>query len=251
MSKKFFVISIEEGDAIKTTLKKWWRQNKGPTSKISHVLYFSLLTDGWKSEVVGNEILLISPDAVNGAEEEIDFPTLNNQNEEAQLQNENRINGNPDETSELFISFIESYNALKEIGILRNQKDITGQLGEWVASVFFEANIATNGINQFWDLKDALGNTYQVKSHAKAITTNAKWTRIEYRSDAPITFIVIVVFDPNYKLHELYKIPFQEALNHRTSGNVLNWSQVNQFRIQNLNERLHEKNLGFMTNLEM
>jgi hypothetical protein len=246
MSKKFFVISIEEGDAIKTTLKKWWRQNKGPTNKMSHLIYFSLLTDGWKSEVVGNEILLISPDAVNGAEEETDFPTLNNQNEEAQLKNENRINGNPDEMSELFISFIESYNALKEIGILRNQKDITGQLGEWVASVFFEANIATNGINQFWDLKDEHGIKYQVKSHAKALTTEANWTRIEYQTDAPINFIVIVVFDPSYKLRKIYKIPFQEALNRRTSGNVLNWSRVAQFRLENLKELKSQKGLEFL-----
>ena len=251
MNKRFFVITIENGNAIKTTLKKWWRQNKGPTNKISHVLYFSLLTDGWKSEVVGNEILLISPDAVNGAEEEIDLPTLNNQNEEAQLQNENGLDGNLDEMFESFTSFIASYSALKEIGILRNQKDLTGQIGEWVASVLFDAKIATSGNNQFWDLEDASGNKFQVKSHAKALSTNARWSRIGYQSDAPINFIVIVVFDPNYKLQEIYEIPFQEALNHRTSGYVLNWSRVNQFRIQNLNERLHQKNLGFMTNLEI
>ena len=251
MRRKFFVITLENGNAVKTALKKWWRQNKGPTTKISHVLYFALLADGWKSEVVGNEILLISPDAVNGAEEEIDFPTLNNQNEEIQFQNENRINGNLEHMSELFTSFIESYAALKEIGILRNQKDITGQFGEWIASVLFDANIATSGNNQFWDLEDALGNTYQVKSHAKALTTDARWSRIEYPFDAPIKFIVIVVFDPSYKLQELYKIPFQEALNHRTAGYVLNWSRVNQFRLENLNNLLQQKNLGFIRNLEI
>jgi len=246
MNKRFFVITIEEGNAIKTTLKKWWRQNRGPTSKISHVLFFSLLKDGWKSEVVGNEILLISPDAINGAEEHIDFPTLINQNEETQFQNENGINGNLDEMSELFTSFIESYSALKEIGILRNQKDLTGQIGEWVVSVLFDANIATSGNNQFWDLKDPQGIKYQVKSHAKALTTDAKWSRIEYSSDDPINFIVIVVFDPNYKLRELFKIPFNEALARRTDRNILNWSQVVQFRIENLSDLLQEKNLGFI-----
>jgi hypothetical protein len=239
MNKRFFVITIEEGNAIKTTLKKWWRQNRGPTSKISHVLFFSLLKDGWKSEVVGNEILLISPDAINGAEEEIDFPTLNN-------QNENGINGNLHEKSELFTSFIESYSALKEIGILRNQKDLTGQIGEWVVSVLFDANIAKSGNNQFWDLKDAHGIKYQVKSHAKGLTTDAKWSRIEYASDAPINFIVIVVFDPNYKLRELYKIPFNEALARRTDRNILNWSQVGHFKIENLSMLLSQKGLDFI-----
>ena len=246
MNKKFFVISIEEGDAIKTTLKKWWRQNKGPTSKISQVLYFSLLTDGWKSEVLGNEIFLISPDANNGAEEENVYPKINDRNEETQFQNENGLDGNLDEMFELFTSFIVSYSALKEIGILRNQKDLTGQIGEWVASVLFDAKMATSGNNQFWDLKDVHGIKYQVKSHAKALTTDAKWTRIEYQTDAPINFIVIVVFDPNYKLREIYKIPFQEALNRRTASYVLNWSQVAQFRLENLEELKSQKGLEFL-----
>jgi hypothetical protein len=129
---------------------------------------------------------------------------------------------------------------------LRNQKDITGQLGEWVASVLFDASIATSGINPFWDLVDALGNKYQVKSHAKALTTNARWSRIEYPANAPINFIVIVVFDPSYKLQELYKIPFQEALNRRTAGYVLNWSRVTQFRLGNLEEWMSQNGLEFL-----
>ena len=239
MNKKFFVIAINEGNAVKIGLKKWWRLNVGPTNKITHALYFSLLADGWKSEVVGNEILLISPEAYNGAEEEVDEQIENH-------QNENFSNRSFELMSRLFTSFIESYNSLKEVGILRNQKDITGQLGEWVASVIFDANIAINGINQFWDLEDSFGNTYQVKSHAKALTTNAKWSRIEYQTDAPINFIVIVVFDPNYKLREIYKIPFQEALNHRTSGYVLNWSRVAQFRLENIEELKSQKGLEFL-----
>ena len=244
MYKRFFVITIEEGNAIKTTLKKWWRQNKGPTSKISHVLFFSLLKDGWKSEVVGNEILLISPDAINGVEEEVVEQIEN-------IRNENFSNRSFELMSGLFTSFIETYNALKEVGILRNQKDITGQLGEWVASVIFDANIATNGINQFWDLEDAEGIKFQVKSHAKALTTNARWTPIDYPKDALINYIVIVVFDPNYKLRELYKIPFNEALARRTDRNILNWSQVVNFRLENLNDLLQENNLGFIVHVEV
>jgi hypothetical protein len=246
MNKRFFVITIKDGNAIKTTLKKWWRQNKGPTSKISHVLYFALLADGWKSEVVGNEILLISPDAINGAEEEMALPLLKSQYEESNILIESSLNRGFEELSELFSSFIESYTKLKENGILRNQKDITGQLGEWVSSVLFDANLATSGNNQFWDLEDALGNTYQVKSHAKALTTDASWSRIEYPSNAPIKFIVIVVFDPNYKLQELYKIPFQDALKCRTANHVLNWSRVVQFRLQNLEELKSQHGLEFL-----
>lgn len=246
MNKKFYVITIVDGNAIKTKLKKWWRDNLGPTNKISHALFFALLADGWKSEVIGNEILLISADALNGGEEEIALPILNNQNVVAHIPEENNLDGNFEVLSNLFLSFIESYSGLKEHGILRNQKDITGQLGEWIASILFDADIATNGINQYWDLEDAQGDKYQVKSHAKAHTTNARWSKIDYPANAPINFIVIVVFDPNYKLLELYKIPFQEALNRCTTRYILNWSQVNQYRFDNLRELLQENNLGFI-----
>ncbi len=243
MIKKFFVITIKEGNAVKIGLKKWWRLNVGPTNKITHALYFSLLADGWKSEVVGNEILLFSPEAYNGAEEDVVQRIDSN-------QNVNFSNRSFEMMSVLFTSFIESYNALKEVGILRNQKDITGQLGEWVASVIFDANISANGINQFWDLENADGIKFQVKSHAKSLTTNARWTPIEYSTDAIINYIVIVVFDPNYKLLELYKIPFNEALARRTDRNILNWSQVVHFKIENLNDLLQEKNLGFIVNAD-
>lgn len=248
MNKKFYVITIVDGNAIKTKLKKWWRDNVGPTNKISHALFFALLADGWKSEVIGNEIILISADALNGGEDQITLPILNNQNEEAQIPAENNLDGNFELLSNLFSSFIESYSGLKEHGILRNQKDITGQLGEWIASILFDADIATNGINQYWDLEDARGDKYQVKSHAKAHTTNARWSKIDYPANAPINFIVIVVFDPNYKLQELYKIPFQEALNRCTTRYILNWSQVNQYKFDNLRELLQENNLGFIAN---
>jgi hypothetical protein len=246
MRRKFFVISLENGNAVKTALKKWWRSNVGPTSAISHRLYFSLLSDGWKSEVVGNEVILISPQAMNG--ETDDSPKLIEEELSVRSQVPEPELGEHDfnALAAVFSGFIDSYNRMKEQGILRNQKDITGQLGEWVASRLFDAEIATNGINAYWDLEDAEGTKYQVKSHAKALTTSARWSKIEYAADAPIDFIIIVVFDSSYKLLELYKIPFLDALNRRTAGYILNWSQVAQFRLENLEELKPQKGLEFL-----
>ena len=251
MRKKFFVVTLENGNAVKSPLKNWWRNNFGPTNAISHELYFSLLSGGWKSEVVGNEVILISPQAMNG--ETDDSPKLIEEELSVRSQVPEPELGEHDfnALAAVFSGFIDSYNRMKEQGILRNQKDITGQLGEWVASRLFDAEIAANGINAFWDLEDPEGKKYQVKSHAKALTTSAAWSKIEYAADAPIDFIIIVVFDSSYKLLELYKIPFLEALNHRTAGYVLNWSRLNQFRLENLNNLLQQKNLGFIRNLEI
>jgi hypothetical protein len=249
MRKKFFVIGLQDGNAIKTRLKEWWRSNVGPTSKISHELYFCLLSDGWKSAVVGNEVLLISPDANSGEVEEQRLTIHDEQNEDVQIPVAINQTDGFQAVSEIFSRFIDSYNGLKEHHVLRNQKDITGQLGEWVASVLYNASIAANGINQVWDLVDALGIKYQVKSHAKSPTTAARWTKIDYPGDAPINFIIIVVFDPNYRLQELYKIPFHETLRLRTGSFILNWSQVNEYKVENLSTFLMENGLGFIANV--
>ena len=246
MNKKFFVINFQEGNAVKIPLKSWWRTNNGPTDQISYALYFSLLANGWKSEVLGNEVLLISPQAHNGQIEEPKILNEKEQNKEMQVMETTCHIEGSDALAKVFSGFIHSYNQLKQHRILRNQKDITGQLGEWVASVLFNARIAENGINQFWDLIDTAGLKYQVKAHAKASTTLARWSRIEYQEDAPINFIVIIVFDPNYKLLELFKIPFSEAMRLRTDSLILNWSQVKQYRLDNLDALLYEKSLGFI-----
>lgn len=246
MNKKFFVINLQDGNAVKTPLKSWWRMNNGPTDQISHALYFTLLDNEWKSEVVGNEVLLISPQANNGQVAEPRLLIEEDQNKEIKILETTVKMESSDVLAEVFSGFILSYNLLKKHRILRNQKDITGQLGEWVASVLFNATISENGINQFWDLIDTAGLKYQVKAHAKASTTLARWSRIDYQDDAPINFIVIIVFDPNYKLLELFKIPFSEAIRLRTGSLILNWSQVKQYRVDNLDALLYEKSLGFI-----
>jgi len=247
MRRKFFVITLENGIAVKTALKKWCRINcNSNTSEISHKLYFSLLAEGWKSEVIKNEVILVSPQAMN---EETSYQSELVQEEVVEIQNISDTKlcvQNINTLKSTFSEFIDSYNRMKEQGIFRNQKDITGQLGEWVASIIFEAEIALNGINAHWDLKDSQNNKYQVKSHAKALTTLARWSKIEYTTDAPIDFIVIVVFDPNYKLQELYKVPFNEAIKRRTGKFILNWSQITQFKETNLVAKLKEYNLDFI-----
>lgn len=121
------------------------------------------------------------------------------------------IDFSSDDVSNSFLNFKNSYNQLKKLGLLRNQKDLTGQFGEWVASKLYNAKISENGINKDWDLKDNDGIYYQVKSHAKSPTTTARWSQVDYAAEAKIDFVIIVIFDQNYKLNQLFKVPFKEV----------------------------------------
>jgi hypothetical protein len=246
MGKKFSVIHLNNYEVIKTPLKKWWKLNRGTTSDITHKLYFNLLSDGWKSEMCGNEVLLFSPEVENTESVEINkaYIITDSQVDETNvtIQKMNDF----ERIEDIFSDFIKTYNKLKENGVLRNQKDITGQLGEWVASKIYEAKISNNGINKDWDLKDADGKLYQVKSHAKSSSTSAKWSKVDYSSDAKIDYIVIVVFDQNYVLNDIYRVPFTEAVNKRTYNLILNWSQISDFKEPNLDAILEKHNISFL-----
>lgn len=134
-------------------------------------------------------------------------------------------------------TMMKAMSDLRMFNVLTNQKDFTCQLGEWLVSMLYGGQRAINGIQKDWDIK--VGDKYvQVKTHAKADTTTAKWSKIDYKPDAQIDELIIVVFTNNYKLKSFYKIPWHVA--HKRKGktrkgdesNVINWNQIKDYEIK-------------------
>ena len=126
---------------------------------------------------------------------------------------------------------------LRNLNVLTNQKDFTCQLGEWLVAMIYDGQRANNGIQKHWDVK--IGGKYvQVKAHAKAETTTAQWSKIDYASDAQIDELIVVVFTHNYKLKSFYKIPWQVALTRKgktrtgEDSDVINWRQIRDYEIK-------------------
>lgn len=123
---------------------------------------------------------------------------------------------------------------LRDLNVLTNQKDFTCQLGEWLVSMIYDGQRATNGIQKHWDIK--IGDKYvQVKAHAKAETTTARWSAIKHDLEAQIDELIIVVFTQNYKLKGFYKIPWQVALTRikkEKNRDVIYWNHQRDFEIK-------------------
>jgi hypothetical protein len=145
---------------------------------------------------------------------------------------------NQNEIRLAFEYYFESLNRLKKLEIIKNQKDFTSQLGEWVASLIYEGKIAENGKQKDWDLK--VGSLkYQIKTAAKSITTNRKDCDFKYSVNAEIDYVVIIVFDENYKIEKIYKVPFKVAydfVNRKNKNLVLKWSVLDKDYSENLEE---------------
>jgi len=129
--------------------------------------------------------------------------------------------------------YFEAIKELHILGVLKNKKDFTGQIGEWLVASIFDGDIAESGIQKDWDIC-ADGKYFQVKSHSKARTTSAKWSKVEHNPNAKIDYLIIVVFTPEYKLESFFKIPWNNALENikkEKNSHVIYWDHVSKFKI--------------------
>jgi hypothetical protein len=131
-------------------------------------------------------------------------------------------------------NYFNALEALYENGVLLNKKDFTGQLGEWLVETIYGGERAKSGIQKGWDIK-VKDRYIQVKTHSKAEGNKNRWSAVEKESSARVDELIIVVFTHNYKLVELFKVPWNEAINKvkprgvKSIRNELNWNDLKSY----------------------
>lgn len=135
------------------------------------------------------------------------------------------------------ISFRKYFETLKELrshGVILNSKDFTSQLGEWIVESYYNGKRAENGIQKYWDVDTSEGKI-QVKTHAKADTTKARWSNLKKNKTEEIDFVIIIVFTKDYQLKEFYKAPwdvvFEEIRQHKDSDRIF-WDDLKMYKIE-------------------
>ena len=143
-----------------------------------------------------------------------------------------------EEISKAILDYVKALNELKRLKVIKNQKDFTSQLGEWIASIIYGGNLAISGKQEDWDL-EVNGTKYQIKTHAKAYSTKRENTDFKYSKGSKIDFIVIIVFDENYKIKKIYKLPFNDAhelVNKDRKELVIKWKDLEEKFTENIDE---------------
>lgn len=133
-----------------------------------------------------------------------------------------------------FENYFKAINELNALGITQNKKDFTSQLGEWFVERLYDGKRSENGIEKYWDIDSSLGKI-QVKTHAKASSTKARWSAIKYDVDSNVDYVVIIVFAEDFKLREFYKVPWKECLDlirRNKDRDVLMWDHLKKFSIE-------------------
>lgn len=129
--------------------------------------------------------------------------------------------------------YINALQKLNSLGVLKNKKDFTGQIGEWLVETLYDGKRSDNGIQKGWDV-EINGKRIQVKTHSKAESNDASFTRISYYEQDGIDELIIIVFTFDYKIKHFFIVPWKIAYSlteRRTKNKVpeLKWSLLKEF----------------------
>jgi hypothetical protein len=138
-----------------------------------------------------------------------------------------------DEIENAIKEYINAIQNLNRLGVLKNKKDFTGQLGEWLVETLFDGKRSDNGIQKGWDV-EVNGKRIQVKTHSKAESNDARFTRISCYEKEGIDELIIIVFTFDYKIKHFFIVPWEIAYpltELRTQKQIpeLKWSLLKDF----------------------
>lgn len=138
------------------------------------------------------------------------------------------------EIEETLKNYFSSLEKLKQLRVITNAKDFTGQIGEWIATIIYNAKRAESGINRDWDVVSDDGKYYQIKTSAKSTTSKTNPTSdCEYNDDAKIDFFIIIIFSESYELRAFYEIPWDVAKSKKvlhSKKHVIRWSDIIDYK---------------------
>ena len=117
-------------------------------------------------------------------------------------------------TIKLFKMRFLTEEILNDMGVVRTQK-ITDDFGEWLAEQLFNGKRAEKVNQQGWDIVTSEGY-YQVKTHRKAESTPAKWSKIKTLDYS----VKIFQLNPNYTIKNIYSISNEKLLNNYHNGKL-------------------------------
>ena len=138
------------------------------------------------------------------------------------------------EIQKALFDYLSALRKMRQLNITPNSKDFTSQIGEWLIAQIYDGKRAESGIQKSWDvIVDK--KKIQVKTHAKAKTTSARWSYIKFDEEADIDELIIIVFSDDYKLKEFLKVNWSNALpliKNEKDGDKIYWNHIKEYQVE-------------------
>jgi hypothetical protein len=112
---------------------------------------------------------------------------------------------------ELIANYIKSRDALKEVGILRTDRNLQGDYAEWIVAKKLNLTLSESTIQKGYDATDDEGKTYQVKS--RMVYAADQQTSFDFQSlDHKFDFLIAVFFNKDLDVIKIIKVPYEAVL---------------------------------------
>jgi hypothetical protein len=128
--------------------------------------------------------------------------------------------------------FSESKRLLKELNIVRSER-IIGEIGEWYFLRLFGGKLATRTSEKGWDIQRDNGSKVQIKTHAKSLDNNARWTELSLASRSYFDELFVFVFSPNLILYGIFSKPKADL---PAEKKIIDWKDLDLIDPEILND---------------
>jgi hypothetical protein len=135
------------------------------------------------------------------------------------------------DTRALLNTLYQTKVALREKGVMRSER-FTGELGEWLVEVAYQAKRALATSQRGWDVQaevDGKASLLQVKTHAKGKRNGARWTEVRPDCIGQFDRLVIVVLSDDYFIKQWFDIPrnaVQSMLTQSGKSWIVKWDDA-------------------------
>lgn len=106
----------------------------------------------------------------------------------------------------LIRNYLESRNGLKELGVLRSERNLQGDHAEWLVAQRLQLTLAESGVQKGFDGTDKEGITYQIKSRIVDSIDSSTSFDIQEISHM-FDYLICVFFNTKLEVLQMIKLP--------------------------------------------
>ena len=112
---------------------------------------------------------------------------------------------------ELIKNYLDSRDGLKELGILRSERNLQGDYAEWLVAEKLNLILADSAIQKGFDATGNDSKTYQIKS--RMVTTIEDRTSLDFQDLAhEFDYLIGVFFSKRLEVIQMIRVPYKTVV---------------------------------------
>ena len=139
-----------------------------------------------------------------------------------------------EQVNKIIAQYLNAKKQLKELGILRTDRALEGDLAEWLVAKQLNLKLADSNVQKGYDATDDDGKTYQIKS--RIVSDLSQYTSFDIKNiDFDFDFLICVFFNPTLEIIKLLNVPRKVVIELGTQNELsfrLRWNKSTALKLE-------------------